>query len=70
MFPISLNYPAGPPVIKIGRVTVVPAVALAPMAGFTGHPFRTLAKEYGCGLVFSEMIHARALLQGGKYSFF
>ncbi len=60
--------PAGPPAIRIGQMHVQPALALAPMAGITSHPFRILAKEYGCGLVFSEMIHARALLQGGRYS--
>jgi tRNA-dihydrouridine synthase len=40
------------------------------MAGFTGHPFRILAREFGCGLLFTEMIHARALLHGGKGVFF
>lgn len=54
--------------VNIGRVCVEPALALAPMAGATGHPLRILARERGCGLVFSEMIHARALLQGGSYS--
>ncbi len=60
----------GLPVTEIGPVTVCPAVALAPMAGFTGHPCRILAREHGCGLVFTEMIHARALLHGGKHVFF
>lgn len=66
---IPPNYPVKLPAVKIGQATVVPAIALAPMAGFTGHPFRILAKEYGCGLVFSEMIHARALLHGAKSTF-
>ena len=64
----SQNCPAGPPAIRIGPVHVQPALALAPMAGVTSHPFRILAREYGCGLVFSEMIHARALLYDGRYS--
>ncbi|MGI6615012.1 MAG: tRNA-dihydrouridine synthase [Dethiobacteria bacterium] len=67
---MSHVYPAGPPVVKIGALRIDPALALAPMAGFTGHPFRTLARQYGCGLVFTEMIHARALLHGGEYVFF
>ncbi|NLA11740.1 MAG: hypothetical protein GX883_06420 [Firmicutes bacterium] len=58
------------PCTEIGPVAVNPAVALAPMAGFTGHPFRVLAREFGCGLLFSEMIHARALLCGGNAVFF
>lgn len=70
MIPKTLPYPAGLPCTKIGPVEINPAVALAPMAGFTGHPFRILARECGCGLLFSEMIHARALLQGGSGVFF
>ena len=62
------NCPAGPPAVRVGPVYIQPALALAPMAGITSHPFRILAKIYGCGLVFSEMIHARALLHGGSYS--
>ncbi len=58
----------GPLSVNIGRVCVEPALALAPMAGITSHPFRILARECGCGLVFSEMIHARALLQECSYS--
>lgn len=68
--PIMPRYPAGLPCTEIGPVLVDPAVALAPMAGFTGHPFRILAREFGCGLLFTEMIHARALLHGGKGVFF
>lgn len=64
------DYPTGPTYVKIGSVHVVPAIALAPMAGITGHPFRILARECGCGLVFTEMIHARALMCGGMNSLF
>jgi tRNA-dihydrouridine synthase B len=52
--------------LKLGGNTVYPALALAPMAGVTGHPFRLLAKEQGCGLVYSEMISARGLCCPGK----
>ncbi len=48
--------------LKIGPVEVNPGLALAPMAGITGHPFRLLAKEQGCPLLYSEMISARGLL--------
>jgi tRNA-dihydrouridine synthase B len=34
---------------------------LAPMAGVTDMPFRILCKEHGCGLVYSEMISAKAM---------
>ncbi len=52
--------------MKLGGVTVYPALALAPMAGITSHPFRLLVKEQGCGLVYSEMISARGLCCPGK----
>ena len=37
-------------------------IILAPMAGITNLPFRLLAKEFGCGLVFSEMISSYGLV--------
>jgi len=36
------------------------------MSGITDFPFRRLAKEYGCGLVFTEMVSAEGLLRKGK----
>ncbi len=36
-------------------------VVLAPLAGYTDLPFRTLAKEFGADLTYSEMISANAL---------
>ena len=41
-----------------------PNVVLAPMAGVTNAPFRRLCKRYGGGLYVSEMISARAVLEG------
>ena len=34
---------------------------LAPMAGVTDLPFRLLCKEQGCGILYSEMVSAKAL---------
>lgn len=34
---------------------------LAPMAGVTDRPFRTLAREQGCDMAFTEMVSAQAL---------
>ncbi len=70
MIPRKRNCPVGLAYVKIGPVHIEPALALAPMAGITRHPFRILARNYGCGLVFTEMIHGRALLRGGRYSSF
>jgi len=41
-------------------------IFLAPMAGITNSAFRQLAKEFGCGLVFTEMVNARGLVEGVK----
>ena len=41
---------------------------LAPMAGFTNHPFRLLCKKYGAGLVFTEMVSAEGLCHGNNMS--
>jgi nifR3 family TIM-barrel protein len=54
---------AAPP-LKIGNVVVDVPVVLAPMAGVTNSAFRTLCRGYGAGLYVSEMITARALVEG------
>lgn len=46
-----------------GDYTIDPPVVLAPMAGITNAPFRTLAREQGAGLFISEMVTARALIE-------
>lgn len=48
----------------IGPLRVSPPVVLAPMAGVTNAPFRTLCRHFGAGLFVSEMIAARALVEG------
>ena len=50
----------------IGALEVWPPVVLAPMAGVTNAPFRTLCKRFGAGLYVSEMITARALVDGNE----
>lgn len=47
--------------MKIGNVKFESNILLAPMAGVTDLPFRLLCKEFGCGLVYSEMISAKGL---------
>jgi tRNA-dihydrouridine synthase B len=51
--------------LKIGPLQIEPGLALAPMAGITNHAFRTLAKEQGCRLLYTEMISAKGQLHGG-----
>lgn len=50
--------------LAIGALSVWPPVVLAPMAGVTNYPFRTLARRFGAGLYVSEMITARPLAEG------
>lgn len=47
--------------LKIGSVTCPNNLVLAPMAGITDAPFRTMCLEGGAGLVTGEMISAAAL---------
>lgn len=52
--------------VPIGPISVWPPVVLAPMAGVTNPPFRTLCRRFGAGLYVSEMITARALVEGNR----
>ena len=54
------------PRLALGRLAVDPPVVLAPMAGVTNAPFRTLCRRFGAGLYVSEMITARALVEGNQ----
>ena len=47
--------------MKIGNVQLDNEVFLSPMAGVTDLPFRTICKEKGCGMLYTEMINAKAL---------
>jgi len=48
---------------SIGSVSVRNRVILAPMSGVTDLPFRRLALRYGAGLVVTEMVASRELVQ-------
>jgi len=50
--------------LRMGALNVWPPVVLAPMAGVTNYPFRTLARRFGAGLYVSEMVTARPLAEG------
>jgi nifR3 family TIM-barrel protein len=50
--------------VRIGQIRIWPPVVLAPMAGVTNYPFRSVCREFGAGLYVSEMINARALVDG------
>jgi tRNA-dihydrouridine synthase B len=49
--------------MRIGSLNLANSAILAPLAGITDLPFRLLAKQSGCALVYSEMISANALVR-------
>jgi len=54
--------------INLGKFQIIP-IMLAPMAGVTDVPFRNIVKSFGgVGLMFSEMIASRAILQNKEKS--
>lgn len=54
--------------ITIGNISIQDPVFLAPMSGISDLPFRRIVKEYGAGLVFSEMIASRAMIAHSQES--
>ncbi len=64
----NYNYPRNGTVqlaknqMKIGSITLENPFVLAPLAGYTDLPFRLLCREYGAGLVYSEMISCHGLV--------
>lgn len=47
--------------MKIGKVQIANNVILAPMAGVTDYPMRSICKDFGVGLLYTEMVSAKAL---------
>jgi nifR3 family TIM-barrel protein len=51
--------------LKIGDIELASPIVLAPMAGVTNAPFRTLCREFASGLMYvNEMVMATALVHG------
>jgi tRNA-dihydrouridine synthase B len=48
---------------QIGSVEITNPVMLAPMAGLADSAFRTLCMRFGCGLTFTEITNAAALVR-------
>ena len=55
--------------MRIGTVEISHPVALGPMAGVTDLPFRRLCREMGCGLLYTEMVSAKAITYKNKNTF-
>lgn len=52
--------------LNIGPVEIKDPVLLAPMCGVTDMPFRRLVKNFGVGLVVSEMIASEAMIRASE----
>ena len=52
--------------LKIGPLQLANPLLLAPLSGISDLPFRLLAKEQGCALVFTEMISAEGLTRKAR----
>lgn len=52
--------------IKIGNVEISNNIFLAPMAGVTDMPFRRLCKEFGAGMIYTEMASSKAVHYGSE----
>lgn len=53
----------------IGDVKINNQVIVAPMAGVTNHAYRSIMKEFGAGLIYTEMISDKALTYGNEKTF-
>ncbi|MCA0201242.1 MAG: tRNA dihydrouridine synthase DusB [Proteobacteria bacterium] len=52
--------------IRIGNVLSAGIVFLAPMSGVTDRPFRKLARRFGVGLAYTEMIASQEMVKAHK----
>ena len=55
--------------VAIGGVRLATRFVLAPLAGYTNYPFRRSIREIGgAGLCTTDLVNARAILEGSKKS--
>ena len=54
--------------MQIGSITTGTPFFLAPMAGYTDAAFRSVCKDYGCSLVYTEVAVAQGLMRDSKPS--
>lgn len=49
--------------MKIGQINIDSPIFLAPMAGVTDRSFRTICKEMGAGLVYTEFVSSNGIIR-------
>src|SRR6478609_9497583 len=53
--------------LRIGGVALASRFTLAPLAGYTNYPFRRSVREIGgVGLCTTDLVNARAIVEGSK----
>jgi tRNA-dihydrouridine synthase B len=52
--------------MRLGNLQFDQPLFLAPMSGITDYPFRSMAREHGCSLVFTGMVSGEGLFRKGK----
>lgn len=52
--------------VNIGSLKVDFPVMLSPMAGYTDTAFRSLCRDFHCGMLYTEVITARGVVHGSK----
>ena len=55
--------------MKMGTLSLEDNILLAPMAGVTDLPFRLMARRFGAGLCFTEMVSANGLVRETRRSY-
>ena len=55
--------------MKIGAVHISGLAALAPLAGVSDSPFRRICRQFGAGLVFTEMVSSEGIIRDDAKSF-
>ena len=51
---------------KIGNIIINNRIVFAPMAGISNPSYRSIIKEMGCGLIYSEMISTMGIVYNSK----
>ena len=54
---------------NVGKIEIENQVVCAPLAGVSDKAYRIIAKEMGCGAVYTEMISDKALVYNNKKTF-
>lgn len=55
--------------LKFGNLEVPVPVVLAPMAGYTDTAFRSLCREFDCGMVVTEIVNSDGIIRMAKPTF-